>query len=99
MPPTPAKPVQLRRPPPCAALRCRYYASTVPTSLREPLGRQSGGGPALTVCGSGFLPAHLKRLVDLAGQSRLAAIYEHGDFPSAGGLMSYGPSIAEMYRQ
>jgi ABC transporter substrate binding protein len=46
-----------------------------------------------------FFTAHLKRLVDLAGQSRLAAIYEHRDFPNAGGLMSYGPSIAEMYRQ
>src|SRR6266851_1349638 len=54
---------------------------------------------ALIVCASGFFTAHLKRLVDLAGQSRLAAIYEHRDFPNAGGLMSYGPSIAEMYRQ
>jgi putative ABC transport system substrate-binding protein len=58
-----------------------------------------GRAQALIVCASGFFTAHLKRLVDLAGQSRLAAIYEHRDFPNAGGLMSYGPSIAEMYRQ
>jgi putative ABC transport system substrate-binding protein len=60
---------------------------------------KQGRAQALIVCASGFFTAHLKRLVDLAGQSRLAAIYEHRDFPSAGGLMSYGPSIAEMYRQ
>jgi hypothetical protein len=46
---------------------------------------------ALIVCASGFFTAHRKRLVDLAGQYRLAAIYENRDFASAGGLMSYGP--------
>jgi putative ABC transport system substrate-binding protein len=31
-------------------------------------------------------------------QNQLVAIYEHRDFPDAGGLMSYGPNLAEMYR-
>jgi putative tryptophan/tyrosine transport system substrate-binding protein len=53
---------------------------------------------ALIVCASGFFTAHRKRLVDLAAQYRLAAIYENRDFANAGGLMSYGPSIADMYR-
>jgi putative ABC transport system substrate-binding protein len=53
---------------------------------------------ALIVCASGFFTAHRKRLIDLAGQHRLAAIYEHRDFATAGGLMSYGRSIVEMYR-
>src|SRR5260370_21095622 len=58
-----------------------------------------GRAQALIVCASGFFTAHLKRLVDLARHSRLAASYEHRNFPSAGGLMSYGPSIAVMHRQ
>jgi putative ABC transport system substrate-binding protein len=38
-------------------------------------------------------------VVDLARQHRLAAaIYEHRDFAAIGGLMSYGPNLAEMYR-
>jgi putative tryptophan/tyrosine transport system substrate-binding protein len=53
---------------------------------------------ALIICASGFFTAHRKPLVDLAGQYRLVAIYENRDFADAGGLMSYGPSIAEMYR-
>jgi ABC-type uncharacterized transport system substrate-binding protein len=53
---------------------------------------------ALIICASGFFTAHRKRLVDLAGQHRLVAIYENRDFAEAGGLISYGPSIAEMYR-
>jgi putative tryptophan/tyrosine transport system substrate-binding protein len=37
-------------------------------------------------------------VVDLAEQHRLPAIYEHRDFAAIGGLMSYGPNLAEMYR-
>jgi putative ABC transport system substrate-binding protein len=36
--------------------------------------------------------------VDLAEQHRLPAIYEHRDLAPIGGLMSYGPNLAEMYR-
>ena len=53
---------------------------------------------ALIVCASPFFNAHRKRVVDLAEQHRLPAIYEHRDFAAIGGLMSYGPNIAEMYR-
>jgi len=53
---------------------------------------------ALVVCASAFFNAHRKRLVERAGQKRLAAIYEHREFADAGGLMSYGPNITEMYR-
>jgi putative tryptophan/tyrosine transport system substrate-binding protein len=53
---------------------------------------------ALVVCASAFFNSHRQRLVDLAQQKRLAAIYEHRDFAEAGGLMSYGPNIVEAYR-
>jgi putative ABC transport system substrate-binding protein len=53
---------------------------------------------ALIVCASPFFNTHRKQVVNLAEQHRLAAIYEHRDFVAAGGLMSYGPNLAEMYR-
>jgi putative ABC transport system substrate-binding protein len=53
---------------------------------------------ALIVCASPFFNAHRKRVVDLAEQHRLPAIYEHRDFAAIGGLMSHGPNLAEMYR-
>ena len=42
---------------------------------------------------------HRSRIVELAAQYRLPAMYEVRGFVDAGGLMSYGPSIVEMYRR
>jgi len=57
------------------------------------------GAEALMVLASSFFNAHRQQLVDLAAQNRLATMYEHREFPDAGGLMSYGPNIVEMYRR
>jgi len=35
----------------------------------------------------------------LAASSRLPAMYGNREFPDAGGLMSYGPSIVHLYRR
>jgi putative ABC transport system substrate-binding protein len=42
---------------------------------------------------------HRRRIVELAAQYRLPAMYEVRGFVESGGLMSYGPSIVEMYRR
>ena len=39
------------------------------------------------------------RLVALAEQHRIPAIYEFREFAEAGGLLSYGANLAEGYRQ
>jgi putative tryptophan/tyrosine transport system substrate-binding protein len=39
------------------------------------------------------------RISELAAQHRLPALYEVEGFVDAGGLMSYGPSIVDMYRR
>ena len=39
------------------------------------------------------------RIVELAAQHRLPALYEVEGFVDAGGLLSYGPSIVDMYRR
>ena len=40
-----------------------------------------------------------KRIVELAAAYKIPAIYRLGEQAAAGGLMAYGPSIPDMYRQ
>jgi putative tryptophan/tyrosine transport system substrate-binding protein len=54
---------------------------------------------ALTVLPSSMLLVERRRLVDLAAKNRLPAVYPTREFVDAGGLMSYGPNLADMYRR
>jgi putative ABC transport system substrate-binding protein len=54
---------------------------------------------AILVCASPFFNSRRQQLVVLAARHGLPAIYEWRDFAEAGGLMSYGTSLAEAYRQ
>ena len=54
---------------------------------------------ALAVLGSGILNSERRRLVDLAARHRLPTVYTSRDFVDAGGLMSYGPSLADSFRR
>jgi putative ABC transport system substrate-binding protein len=42
---------------------------------------------------------YAKRVADLAAKSQLPAIYAFREVPEAGGLMSYGPSIPDLFRR
>ena len=42
---------------------------------------------------------HLRRILDLAAKNRLPALYWSRESVEAGGLMSYGANIPDMYRQ
>ena len=37
--------------------------------------------------------------MDLAAKNRLPAVYPWRDFVEAGGLMAYGPNLADLYRR
>ena len=54
---------------------------------------------ALTMGPDGFLLAERERLLALAAQYRIPAIYYATEFTKAGGLMSYTGSFAATYRQ
>jgi len=54
---------------------------------------------ALTVLPSTMFFVEQRRLVDLAAKNRLPAVYTSREFVDAGGLMAYGPDLADMFRR
>jgi ABC-type uncharacterized transport system substrate-binding protein len=59
---------------------------------------QRGAGALLIGTGA-FMNSHRERLAALAAHYRLPAIFSLREFSAAGGLMSYGTSITDGYRQ
>jgi putative tryptophan/tyrosine transport system substrate-binding protein len=54
---------------------------------------------AVTVASDPFFNSRRQKIVALAARHAVPAIYEWSEFTAAGGLMSYGTSIASVYRQ
>jgi ABC-type uncharacterized transport system substrate-binding protein len=54
---------------------------------------------ALNVFSSPFLASLYREIIDFASRYRLPAIYQWKEHAQAGGLISYGPSLAGMWRQ
>jgi putative tryptophan/tyrosine transport system substrate-binding protein len=54
---------------------------------------------ALLVAGDPFFNSQRERIVALAARHKIPAIYEGRGYAVAGGLMSYGPSLPDLYRQ
>ena len=54
---------------------------------------------ALTVLGSAMFNNERRRLVDMAAKNRLPTVFPWREWVDAGGLMSYGPNLANMFRR
>jgi putative ABC transport system substrate-binding protein len=54
---------------------------------------------AVNTFSSPFLASLYREIIALAAENRLPAIYQWREHAEAGGLASYGPSLAEMWRQ
>jgi len=57
------------------------------------------GAHAVLVVNNPVLTTQVDRVQALATKARLAAMYEYRSWAAAGGLVSYGPSSAEIFRQ
>jgi putative ABC transport system substrate-binding protein len=68
----------------------------VGTAFREARARRAD---AVLVLASPVLESHHTQVADLAAQHRLPTIYPFREFVEAGGLVSYGVSIADLYRR
>jgi putative ABC transport system substrate-binding protein len=60
---------------------------------------QRGRAQALIVQQSPFTNTNRERIVELAAQHRLPAMFEARSFPDAGGLLSFGPSLPDLFRR
>jgi putative tryptophan/tyrosine transport system substrate-binding protein len=58
-----------------------------------------GGARSLIVLASPLFASHRPRIAQLATKSRLPAIYPTSGYVDAGGLMSYGPNVTDLYRR
>ena len=54
---------------------------------------------ALNIFSSPFLASLYRDIIDHAAEFRLPAIYQWKEHADAGGLLSYGPGLAAMFRQ
>jgi ABC-type uncharacterized transport system substrate-binding protein len=54
---------------------------------------------ALAVAANPFLNSRRRQVVALAERHAIPAIYEYREAPEIGGLISYGPSVPDVYRQ
>jgi ABC-type uncharacterized transport system substrate-binding protein len=54
---------------------------------------------ALFTFGDPFTSMHQRRILDFAAKSQWPALYVSREFVEAGGLMSYGPSLRDLFRR
>jgi putative ABC transport system substrate-binding protein len=60
---------------------------------------KDGGAGAVIVFAASVLYAHARRVAELAAKSRLPAMYGLRPYVEAGGLISYGPDITDIWRR
>lgn len=63
------------------------------------LAAQRERAEALNVFSSPFLASLYRDIIQLAAQYRLPSVYQWKEHVQAGGLVSYGPSLADLWRQ
>jgi putative ABC transport system substrate-binding protein len=81
-------------------VRVQFVEARRPADLDGAFSQMNRERPgALTVWGGSVFLAERKRLVGLAAKTRLPALYVWREFVDAGGLISYGPDLADLYRR
>ncbi len=80
---------------------CQRILNITSAHPRLPSARDRSGGLAsgLTVVQGPLTTQHRERIVALAAQNRLPAVYPLRLFVTSGGLMSYGVDFVDMFRR
>lgn len=65
-------------------------------AFQRMIGERAG---AVVQLSSPMFAANKQKIVRLAARHRLPVIYEHRDFVEAGGLVSYGPDLRDVFRR
>jgi putative tryptophan/tyrosine transport system substrate-binding protein len=80
--------------------RIEYYKASTDAELELAFSRiAQENAAALLPAGDAFFDTRRERIISFAARSRLPTIYQFREAAMAGGLMTYGISITEGYRQ
>jgi putative tryptophan/tyrosine transport system substrate-binding protein len=81
-------------------IQLQFVEARSPADIDKAFSEIAGARPdAAIVLVSGMLLGERKRLVDLAASNRLPVLYTFRELADAGGLMSYGTSLADLFRR
>jgi ABC-type uncharacterized transport system substrate-binding protein len=81
-------------------IQLQFVEARAPADIDKALSEISGArADAMTVLVSGMLLGERRRLVDFAASRRLPVVYTFRELVDIGGLMSYGSSLADLFRR
>ena len=81
-------------------IQLQFVEARAPADIDKAFSEITGTrADALTIFVSGMLLGERSRLVDFAVRNRLPALYTFRELVDAGGLMSYGTSLADLFRR
>jgi putative tryptophan/tyrosine transport system substrate-binding protein len=82
------------------AMEAEIFEATDPSQFENAFGRAlKARVDGLAAMASPLLNRHRRPLIELAARHQLPSIWEAGIYVRDGGLISYGPSFADMYRR
>jgi ABC-type uncharacterized transport system substrate-binding protein len=74
-------------------------AEDIPPAFEALRAHADAQADALYVASDAFISANRTRIITFALSQRLPTIFSYRDYAQAGGLMSYGPNFADLYRR
>jgi ABC-type uncharacterized transport system substrate-binding protein len=81
-------------------VRPQFVQARGPADFDRAFSEMTGGrAGAVTVLPSTMFLIEARRLVDLAAKNQLPAVYPSREFVDSGGLMAYGPGLADLFRR
>ena len=82
------------------SLQLQFVEARSPTDIDKAFSEMTRmRAEALTVLSTPMFGAEQRRLVDMAAKHRLPTVFQFRQYVEAGGLMSYGPDLADLYRR